>query len=196
MKTDDCTTNLREGGASYSKRNKNVLHKTLEILVRYIITAFTWQLVSGPPLHVSKQRKDFALSAAYWNSDICPLIKSHRFTYQIRKKFFYLPIQNYSNGNDVNNFSLASETRAANSSESRWKILTQIGIADPEDQKDPYVFGPPGSGSGTVCQRYGSGKNSKKKLDSYVLFCNFFKIFNFMKMYLQKVIGRTFLVKI
>ena len=34
-----------------------------------------------------------------------------------------------------------------------------IGVADP-DSSDPYVFGPPGSGSGPINQRYGSGSGS------------------------------------
>ncbi len=29
VKTDDCMSNLREGGGSYNKRNKNVLHNWL-----------------------------------------------------------------------------------------------------------------------------------------------------------------------
>ncbi len=42
-------------------------------------------------------------------------------------------------------------------------------VADP-DPPDPHVFGPPGSGSGSTSQRYGSScKNSKKNLDSYYL---------------------------
>jgi hypothetical protein len=56
------------------------------------------------------------------------------------------------------------------------------GVADP-NPSDPYVFGPPGSGS--ISQRYGSGSfyhqakiRSKKNLDSYpVLLCYFFLTF-------------------
>jgi hypothetical protein len=48
------------------------------------------------------------------------------------------------------------------------QVLTSV--ADP-DPKDPYVFGPPGSGS--ISQRYGSGsfyhQNIKKTLISTVL---------------------------
>ncbi len=46
-------------------------------------------------------------------------------------------------------------------------VLGQISIVlsivaypdlDPDPEpSDPYVFGPPGSGSGSICQRYGSG---------------------------------------
>jgi hypothetical protein len=32
-------------------------------------------------------------------------------------------------------------------------------VADPDPQ-NPYVFGPPGSGSGSISQRYGSGSGS------------------------------------
>ncbi len=37
-------------------------------------------------------------------------------------------------------------------------------VADPDpnpdpDPSDPFVFGPPGSGSGFISQRYGSGSN-------------------------------------
>ncbi len=38
-----------------------------------------------------------------------------------------------------------------------------ISVADPDpnpDPSDPYVFGPPGSGSGSISQRYGSGYGS------------------------------------
>jgi hypothetical protein len=50
-------------------------------------------------------------------------------------------------------------------------------VADPDPQ-DPYVFGPPGSASGSISQRYGSvsgssfyhsSKNSRKKLIPSVL---------------------------
>jgi hypothetical protein len=70
-------------------------------------------------------------------------------------------------------------------------------IADP----DPCVFGPPGSGSGSINQRYGSGSGSfyqqakivRKILITTVLFCDFFLIFYLWKMmwmYHQKVISR------
>ncbi len=38
--------------------------------------------------------------------------------------------------------------------------LTSVGDPDPEpdaDPQDPHVSGPPGSGSGSICQRFGSG---------------------------------------
>ncbi len=54
-----------------------------------------------------------------------------------------------------------------------------ISVADP----DPHVFGPPGFGSRSIGQRYGSGsgssscKNSKENLDSYY----FVTLFDFLK---------------
>jgi hypothetical protein len=52
---------------------------------------------------------------------------------------------------------------------------------------DPYVFGPPGSGSGSVSQRYGSGSLyhqakivGKENLDSYG-FVSFFTTFYLRK---------------
>jgi len=35
--------------------------------------------------------------------------------------------------------------------------LLQTSVADPDPNPDPRVFGPPGSGSGSTSQRYGSG---------------------------------------
>ncbi len=56
-------------------------------------------------------------------------------------------------------------------------------VTDPDqnpDPSDPYVFGPPGSGSGSISQRYGSGSGSdyhqakkKKNLDSYCFVTSF-----------------------
>jgi hypothetical protein len=37
--------------------------------------------------------------------------------------------------------------------------IPKYSVADP-DPSDPYVFGPPGSGSGSISQRYGSGSGS------------------------------------
>jgi hypothetical protein len=51
-------------------------------------------------------------------------------------------------------------------------------VADP-DPPDPNVFGPPGSGSGSISQRYGSwillstSKKRKKNLDSYCFVTSF-----------------------
>jgi hypothetical protein len=51
-------------------------------------------------------------------------------------------------------------------------FISEDCVADP-DPSDPYVFGPPGSGSGYTSKRYGSGsfyhqaKKSKKNLDSH-----------------------------
>jgi hypothetical protein len=42
-------------------------------------------------------------------------------------------------------------------------ISVYSGVADPDlnlDSSDPYVFGSPGSGSGPISQRYGSGSES------------------------------------
>jgi hypothetical protein len=42
-------------------------------------------------------------------------------------------------------------------------IIHKISDADPDpnpDLSDPYVFGPPGSGSGFISQRYGTGSRS------------------------------------
>jgi hypothetical protein len=36
------------------------------------------------------------------------------------------------------------------------KVLTSVADSNP-DPSDPYVFGPPGSGSGYISQRHGSG---------------------------------------
>jgi hypothetical protein len=35
--------------------------------------------------------------------------------------------------------------------------VTSVGDPDPEPDLDPHVFGPPGSGAGSISQRYGSG---------------------------------------
>ncbi len=44
--------------------------------------------------------------------------------------------------------------------EANWENKNaSYSVADP-DQSDPYVFGPPGSGSGSISQRYGSGSES------------------------------------
>jgi hypothetical protein len=55
-------------------------------------------------------------------------------------------------------------------------LSPSTGVGDP----DPYVFGPPGSGS--VSQRYGTNPDQdpsiiKKNLEFYVLFCDFLKTF-------------------
>ncbi len=62
--------------------------------------------------------------------------------------------------------------------------LTSAADPDPNpDPSDPHAFGPPGSGSGSISQRYASGarvrillsisKNSKKNLDSYCFVTSF-----------------------
>jgi hypothetical protein len=39
-----------------------------------------------------------------------------------------------------------------------FKIKIKTSVADPNpDPPDPRVFGPPGSGSGSISKRYGSG---------------------------------------
>jgi hypothetical protein len=51
--------------------------------------------------------------------------------------------------------------------------VCERSVADPEpDLQDPYVFGPPGFGSGSISTRYESGsrlikQNSKRNLNSY-----------------------------
>jgi hypothetical protein len=70
-------------------------------------------------------------------------------------------------------------------------LLVRGSVADP-DPPDPHVFGPPGSGSGSTGQRYGSGSGScfgsgsfyyhakivKKNLDSYY----FVTLFDFLSL--------------
>jgi hypothetical protein len=69
-----------------------------------------------------------------------------------------------------------------------WKVTVLTSVADPNpDLPDPQVFGTPGSGSGFICQRYGSGSGSgsgsfyhqaKKNLDFYC-FVTYFLLFIF-----------------
>ncbi len=55
-------------------------------------------------------------------------------------------------------------------------------VADPDlnpGPSDPYVFGPPRSGSGSISQSYGSGSRSfylqaKIVIKTMILFCDFF----------------------
>ncbi len=86
----------------------------------------------------------------------------------------------------------------------RWGISIPVSVADP-DPPDPRVYGPPGSASGSISQRYGSGSGSgsfhhqanksKKNLDSYCFVTSFsLFIFEMMYMYLQKVISKSFLL--
>ncbi len=49
----------------------------------------------------------------------------------------------------------------------QWRLV-ENSVADP-DLPDTHVFGPPGSGSGSISQRYGSGSGS-----FYLFFCIFF----------------------
>ncbi len=68
-------------------------------------------------------------------------------------------------------------------------------VADPNpDPSDSYVFGPPGSGFGSISQRYESGAGSgsfykKANLDPYY-FVTFFDFLFWKMMYLHKVISR------
>ncbi len=48
--------------------------------------------------------------------------------------------------------------RAVQASRHLLKVTVQNSVADP----DPYVFGPPGSGSGSSRTRYGSGSSSTR----------------------------------
>ncbi len=68
-------------------------------------------------------------------------------------------------------------------------LATSVTDPDPNpDLPDPHVFGPPGSGSGSISQRYGSGsfylqaKIVRKKLD-YFRFVTSFWLFIFEKWY-------------
>jgi hypothetical protein len=56
------------------------------------------------------------------------------------------------------------------------KIEVDISVADP----DPYVFRPPGSGSGSVIQRYGSFYR-QAEIDSYCF------VTSFLTFYLLKI---------
>jgi hypothetical protein len=38
--------------------------------------------------------------------------------------------------------------------------IVLVNVADPDPNPDPRVFGPPGSESGSIIQRYGSGSGS------------------------------------
>jgi hypothetical protein len=64
------------------------------------------------------------------------------------------------------------------------KVKTSVADLDPHPDQDPYVFGPTGSTSGSISQRYGSGSRSgsfyhQAKIVSTV--CDFF-----MTYYLRK----------
>jgi hypothetical protein len=60
--------------------------------------------------------------------------------------------------------------------------MLKSSVSDPDpnpDPPDPQAFGPPGSRSGSISQRFGSGsfyqqaKTSKKSLDSYCFVTSF-----------------------
>ncbi len=69
------------------------------------------------------------------------------------------------------------------------KFFILSSVADPDPNPDPHVFGPPGSGS--ICQRYGSGscfgsgsfyhqaKTARKTLIHRVLLVTSFRLFIF-----------------
>ncbi len=65
------------------------------------------------------------------------------------------------------------------------KIFCDTVLFDPNSvgDPDPYVFGPPGSASGSVSHKYGYGsgsfhiKQKKKEKLEFLLFCNFFLTF-------------------
>jgi hypothetical protein len=68
-------------------------------------------------------------------------------------------------------------------------VRVKISVADPNpdlDPPDPHVLRPPGSGSGSLSQRYGSGFGScyhsakRETLISTVLFCDFW--FDFLSL--------------
>jgi hypothetical protein len=63
-----------------------------------------------------------------------------------------------------------------------FRVLNSVADSDPNpDPSDPYVFVPPGSGSGSIRQRYGPGSGSfyhhakivRKYLDSYCFVTSF-----------------------
>ncbi len=89
---------------------------------------------------------------------------------------------------------------------------TRISVADPDpnpDPSDPHVFGSPGSGSGSISQRYGSGSESisqrygpgsfylhAKKVRKTLIPSDLRLLFDFlswkmMYMYLRKVISKN-----
>jgi hypothetical protein len=70
-----------------------------------------------------------------------------------------------------------------------WLVDSSVADPDPNtDPSDPYVFRPPGSGSGFISQRYGSGSGSFYHQSKIVrktlilLFCDFFLTFYFEKL--------------
>jgi hypothetical protein len=78
------------------------------------------------------------------------------------------------------------------------------GSESGSDPQDPHVFEPPGSGSGSVSQRYGSGSGSfnhqAKKIRKTLIPTALPLLFEFlslkmMNMYLQKVISKKKLSK-
>ncbi len=87
------------------------------------------------------------------------------------------------------------------------KLFVCSSVADP-DPPDPHVFGPPGSGSGSISQKYGSRSGSgffyhhakivRKTLFSTALWLLFdFLSLKMLYMYLQKVISiKNFLTNI
>ncbi len=116
----------------------------LEIIVptfyyhRFYLTISIWS--SSSCLITEERLRSLSGLLKQWH---LPANKKWSFHLPELVEIFSLPIQSYSNGNEVNNVSLVSKTRAANSSKSRWKTMAQTIVADP----DPYVFVPPGSGS-------------------------------------------------
>ncbi len=80
-------------------------------------------------------------------------------------------------------------------------VLCSVADPDPNpDPPDPHVFGPPGSGPGSISQRYGSGSCSGsgsvsfyhlanlERKTFFLLFCDFFFTFYLWKIML-KVVG-------
>ncbi len=92
----------------------------------------------------------------------------------------------YCNTLIASRFPVSLRNRFISSVNTAWELLPgllqliMIRVADPE-LSVPYDFGPPGSGSGSISQRYGSGsrillsssKKCRKNLNSYC-FCDFF----------------------
>ncbi len=84
------------------------------------------------------------------------------------------------------------------------RFIVLFSVADPNpdlDPPDPHVFGPPGSGSGSISQRYGSRSGSgsfyhqAKKVRKTLIPTSLWLLFDFLSLemmfiYLQKVISK------
>jgi hypothetical protein len=75
-------------------------------------------------------------------------------------------------------------------------LLSSVWNTDPDP--DPYVFGPPGSASGSVSHKYGSGsglpsssKNSQKNLDFYY----FVLLYDFLYLKVDVIVPPVFRIR-